>query len=133
MKSMLFVYGTLKRGEGNHYHLEKAVFIGEDSIQGVLFDLGPFPAAVDLLSVPPHIRSRATGRINGEVYEVTNEIITRLDRLEGHPTFYRRDVVDGKLTYLMPWKGLEHRQVRLMPDGSWSSRGRNRGVTIYAD
>jgi gamma-glutamylcyclotransferase (GGCT)/AIG2-like uncharacterized protein YtfP len=32
--------------------------------------------------------------VHGEVFEVNEEHIKRMDRLEGHPTFYRREDIE---------------------------------------
>jgi gamma-glutamylcyclotransferase (GGCT)/AIG2-like uncharacterized protein YtfP len=44
---LLFVYGTLMRGFPLHALLEgRADFVGEGLVQGLLFDLGRYPAAL---------------------------------------------------------------------------------------
>ena len=80
----VFVYGTLKRGHGNHHFLRGQTFLGEDVIKGKMFSLGAFPCV-----------SMATQEqtIHGEVYEVDDNSLARMDRLEGHPTFYKRELV----------------------------------------
>lgn len=81
----VFVYGTLKKGFGNHRLLDgRSVFVQEDAIQGhTLFDLGPYPA----------LQSGGEDTISGEVYMIGPNTLRDLDRLEGHPTFYERRVV----------------------------------------
>lgn len=94
----VFVYGTLLSGEPNHRLLAHASLVGEAHTQPV-FDLvtqGPFPAMIP---------GGATA-VYGEVYEVDRPTLEALDRLEGHPRFYRRRAVrldDGGevLAYLL--------------------------------
>src|SRR5262249_2027949 len=44
---LLFVYGTLMRGYGLHRLLAgRAAYLGEGEVQGFLFDLGAYPAAL---------------------------------------------------------------------------------------
>ena len=44
---LLFVYGTLMRGFRLHDVLaSRAAFVGEGLVQGLLFDLGRYPAAL---------------------------------------------------------------------------------------
>ena len=85
----VFVYGTLKRGYGNHRLLEDAVFAGEavTAPKYRMFDAGAFPyMVVDEDSGIP---------IHGEVYVITPEILERLDSLEGVAYgHYRRIKVD---------------------------------------
>ncbi len=111
-RHLVFVYGTLKRGQGNHHWLEGAVFLGEASLTGaVLHDLGPFPMAIE-----------GDGTVHGEVYGVNEAGLARLDRLEGCPRLYARRpmaLADGRRAwvYLGSW-----RQVRNVPrlaDGCW--------------
>lgn len=112
----VFVYGTLKKGEGNHRLLAgRSVFCGEDCIRGKLFDLGPFPAAM----------KEGTDLIHGEIYMVGPTTLGALDRLEGHPSFYKREVVktlnqkQDVWVYFLP--KMEHKALHL-PNGVWSAR-----------
>lgn len=79
---IVFVYGTLLRGERNHRLLEKARFVGEAVTEPgfELADLGTFPAM--LFGHGPGVA--------GEVYAVDGQTLAALDRLERHPHFYRR-------------------------------------------
>ena len=81
---LVFVYGTLKKGKSNHDLLRGAKFLNTAELMGAkMYSLGHYPAI-----------KVGDGRIHGEVYEVpTQEIMDRLDRLEGHPVFYRREIV----------------------------------------
>ena len=73
----VFVYGSLLSGMGNHRLLEESNFVGTShSPTGFgLIDLGYFPGA---------IRANDDKRIIGEVYEVDDLTLQRLDRLEGY-------------------------------------------------
>tara|TARA_Y100001951_G_C11298065_1_gene277573 strand:- start:25740 stop:26117 length:378 start_codon:yes stop_codon:yes gene_type:complete len=78
----VFVYGSLKRGFGNHRVIEASTtrFLGVGSLaDGVMYSLGGFPGVI-----------RGKGEIQGELYEVDDATLGRLDCLEGHPTFYER-------------------------------------------
>jgi gamma-glutamylcyclotransferase (GGCT)/AIG2-like uncharacterized protein YtfP len=80
----VFVYGTLKRGHGNHCLLEGQKFLGEATTppRFRLFDLGAFPAVA---------QDRQHGyAIRGELYLVDADCLARLDRLEGVPRHYQR-------------------------------------------
>ena len=82
----VFVYGTLMKGEHNHYFLEKAEYIGEYKTEARwgLINIGQFPALV------PHVLE-----VEGEVYKVSLATLNTLDRLEGvaHGLYRRRDIV----------------------------------------
>lgn len=77
-----------------------------------MYSLGGFPGVV----------RGGTTAIEGEVYEVDGATMAALDRLEGHPRFYRRTVVrleDGERveTYLLDEVQVEGRPV--VASGCW--------------
>lgn len=82
----LAVYGTLKRGYGNH----RLIYTGQleyyaDAVSEDRFHLvgGGFP----ILYTNPGIH-----RVAVELYSFTNESqLEAIDRLEGHPEWYRRE------------------------------------------
>jgi len=88
---LVFTYGTLKRGFGNHRLLEGARFISLAMtwLPFHVVDVG-FPIAFK--------RGPKRKPVIGEVYEVTDAQLARLDRLEGVPTHYQRERV--RIAYL---------------------------------
>ena len=117
MTHRVFVYGTLLAGEPNHRLLRRSRLVGEATTADgfALHNLGPFPGMV-----------RATaGHVRGEVYEVDEATLAALDRLEGHPRFYRRTRIaleDGAAveTYLLAPEQVEGRPV--IDSGNWRAR-----------
>jgi gamma-glutamylcyclotransferase (GGCT)/AIG2-like uncharacterized protein YtfP len=85
----VFVYGTLLQGCHNNRVLTSAgaTFIARATVRGVrLVDAGwGFPGALPKLD----LRCRA----HGEVYEVNDRGLRRLDQLEGVPRFYTRRTI----------------------------------------
>ena len=57
-------------------------------MKGDMYSLGGFPGVVD-----------GEGDVDGEVYRINDGHLDPLDRLEGHPTFYRRE---SRPVYLTP-------------------------------
>ncbi len=88
--SKIFVYGTLKKGHRAHNFLEEhnAVFLKEVSTHPEyhLYKLGWFPGMV----LDEHIR----GGVRGELYEVSEECLERLDQYEGAPHLFRREEME---------------------------------------
>jgi gamma-glutamylaminecyclotransferase len=85
VSSLLFVYGTLKRGGCNHRQLADQTFVGEAQTEPgfELFDLGGYPG---IAAVPG-----ATTGVSGEVWSVTAAGWQHLDEFEGVATgLYRR-------------------------------------------
>ena len=109
---LVFVYGTLKRGHGNHHWLAGAPFLGEAVLPDVvLHDLGPFPMAVP-----------GEGQVRGEVYAVDAAGLARLDRLEGYPRLYDRrplPLADGRRAWVYLGRPHQVRHVADIADGCW--------------
>lgn len=86
--SLIFVYGTLKRGYSNHHCMAGQEYLGAAlTAPGyVLFDLGGYPGMV----ADP---GAAVG-VSGEVWNVDDECLAGLDRLEGTAEgLYHREAV----------------------------------------
>lgn len=87
----VFVYGTLKKGEPNHYWLTeekngKATYIasGKTSIK--------YPLVIaSRYNIPFLLDQPGVGcNVTGEIYEVNDIMLSNLDFLEDHPKFYKR-------------------------------------------
>ena len=79
----LFVYGTLKRGNGNSSRLHGATYLGH-AVSQDCYDMASvgFPMIWD---------NPDEGRpVRGEIYEINDAILKSCDILEGHPRFYER-------------------------------------------
>jgi len=76
VKTLVFVYGTLKRGGENHGWIERQRFVAEARTLPLyrLYDLGGYPGMV---RVPQQGLS-----IEGEVWEVDETGLAKLDILE---------------------------------------------------
>lgn len=115
----IFVYGTLKRGHGNHSLLEYSRMIGKDEAPGVVYG-----------GYVPRMRALAEGDrgswVKGEVYAVSGAVLKRLDRLEGHPFAYRRETVrlrSGLIADAYYWVDVEQLDDRdRIASGEWTGR-----------
>src|SRR5918999_936653 len=88
-KQLVFVYGTLRRGglRAMPDIFPGSEFVGHASVAGSLYDLGAHPGL---------ILDDAKSSVAGEVYEVDDEILKKLDEIEA-PARYRRKRVEGSL------------------------------------
>ena len=85
MSTLLFVYGTLKRGCCNHAHLANQQFVGNArTVPGHrLHDMGGYPGLVATAGEP--------GSVEGEIWSVDAAALARLDAFEGvAESLYRR-------------------------------------------
>jgi len=96
----LLVYGTLKRGRGNNFHLETSKFLREDLTANASY----FMTHVGF----PQVSEKEDGHfIKGELWEVSEHDLPHVDRLEGHPDWYERkevELMSGEKAwmYIMP-------------------------------
>jgi gamma-glutamylcyclotransferase (GGCT)/AIG2-like uncharacterized protein YtfP len=111
-RQLVFVYGSLKRGEKNHRWLEGASWQGEAELNGVLLhDLGPFPMAVI-----------GEGTAIGEVYAVEERGLARLDELEGYPRLYDRQMLslsDGRQAWVYLGRPRQVRHAPVVAGSRW--------------
>ena len=115
--TQVFVYGTLLAGERNHRLLKTARLAGSDATlpRYELRHLGGFPGLV----------RGGTRSIAGELYEVDAPTLFGLDKLEGHPDFYRRTrirLVSGTIadTYLLRRDQVQGRPI--IESNNWRTR-----------
>lgn len=111
-RQLVFVYGSLKRGMGNHQQLAGARFVGTGQLGGLqLFDLGPFPMAV----VTAEAEAEDEALLQGELYAVDAAQLAALDRFEGVPRLYERQrhqLSDGREVWVYVGRSQQVRNVR---------------------
>lgn len=86
--SLVFVYGTLKRGGSNHAHLAGQEFVGDARTKPLfaLYLLDGYPGMVPV--------ERGGEGVSGEVWSVDDACLAELDALEGlEEGLYRRGKV----------------------------------------
>jgi gamma-glutamylcyclotransferase (GGCT)/AIG2-like uncharacterized protein YtfP len=85
-KHLVFVYGTLRRGGASAMSIRfpNSKFIAEAKVSGSLYDLGAFPGM---------LLNESNSLVIGEVYEVDDETLNKLDDFESS-SYYRRKQVE---------------------------------------
>jgi gamma-glutamylcyclotransferase (GGCT)/AIG2-like uncharacterized protein YtfP len=78
----IFVYGSLMKNCYNHdYYLQGQKYLGQAILFGyALYNLGSFPGIIP----------DQEGKVRGEVYEIDDSTLARLDILEGNGSLYIR-------------------------------------------
>ena len=84
-KHLVFVYGTLRRGDTGAMSIRfpEAKFIAGATVSGSLYDLGAYPGLVV---------DESKSLVTGEVYEVDDELLSKLDEFEASSHYRRRQV-----------------------------------------
>ena len=84
-KHLVFVYGTLRRGgvRAMPEVFPGAKFVGRASVRGSLYDLGDYPGL---------LLGGSGSTVAGEVYEVDDAILNRMDDIEAADDYRRRRV-----------------------------------------
>jgi gamma-glutamylcyclotransferase (GGCT)/AIG2-like uncharacterized protein YtfP len=84
-KHLVFVYGTVRRGglRAMPELFPGAQFIGQGHVRGSLYDLGAHPGL---------LLDEADSSVVGEVYEIDDEILSKLDDIEAASYYWRRQV-----------------------------------------
>lgn len=119
-KKLLFVYGSLRQGMGNHKVIKEGTYLGKDAIAGPveMLDWGAYPAVI----WDDSKYGKLEGRAVGEVYEVNDDTYKAVERLEGYPSFYNRmdvDTVYGEAEmYIIP-KDHYHAASPKVDSGDW--------------
>lgn len=98
LKYLVFVYGTLKSKQPNHYWVtnsangqSKFICSGETS--------DPYPLTIATrYNIPFMLQLPGIGhRVTGEIYNIDESMLSNLDILEGYPKYYTRQeiVING--------------------------------------
>ena len=84
-KHLVFVYGTLRRGSTRAMSIRfpNSKFIAEAKVNGSLYDLGAYPGL---------LLNESSSSVTGEVYEVDDEILNKLDDFEASSHYWRKQV-----------------------------------------
>jgi gamma-glutamylcyclotransferase (GGCT)/AIG2-like uncharacterized protein YtfP len=122
MMITVFVYGTLKQGENNHFVIEPYVqAIAKGTLKGELLHLGPYPALfIDGLQTDVH----------GEWVVMSKDALAPMDQLEGfisvdHPdNDYERiwvSAIDNHGQLQEGWTYIykDRKDYPVIPDGIW--------------
>merc|ERR1711892_511917 len=90
---LVFVYGTLKKGEPNHHWLS-SIENGFQQFHGQALTVNLFPLVIASRYNIPYLMDKAGigNKIMGEIYEVDEKMLEKLDELEDHPRYYERRV-----------------------------------------
>ena len=84
--NLVFVYGTLRKGHGNNRLLRNSTYLGRSTTSDKYAMYG--------VGCPIVSDQKEVSKIIGEVYKIDEECLANLDRLEGHPDFYKRKVIN---------------------------------------
>lgn len=116
----IFVYGTLLSGQyNNHRYLQndESKLMGDARTTAFeMYSLGAYPACIE--------SEFDANEIIGEIWEVSDLVLEKLDRLEGYPRFYNRKKIETTMgeswIYYMSREDMENKLFKeFIPSGSW--------------
>lgn len=95
LEKSLFVYGTLKTNQPNHYWLENSEN-GSAKLIGHGKTSEPFPLIIATrYNTPFVLKAPGIGhQINGEIYSIDEKMLQTLDKFENHPNLFERQEVN---------------------------------------
>ena len=127
-KHLVFVYGTLRRGSANAMstRFRNSQFIAEAKVSGSLYDLGAYPGL---------LLNESNSSVVGEVYEVDDELLNKLDDFEASSNYRRKQVEIAVGTHRrMCWTyepGPESYSFStLIASGDWIEYARTKGLIV---
>ena len=101
--NLVFVYGTLMNGLHNNYILKNgnaeliSKGVTHHSFVMLASSYNGIPFVVDVPSdcerLPSHSWLENATNVHGEIWACDDVTLERLDRLEGHPTWYKREKI----------------------------------------
>ncbi|QER41617.1 gamma-glutamylcyclotransferase [Thermodesulfobacterium sp. TA1] len=111
----VFVYGTLRKGESRSFLLTDCKFLGYAKAKGfLLYNVSSFPGMVP-----------GEGEVIGEVYEIPESLLEKLDKVEDVPNLFRRELIEvvledgiGILAYVYLYNKKVDNKL-LIPSGDW--------------
>lgn len=122
----VFVYGSLRRGNAGAMPVRfpEATYVSEGRVRGSLYDLGEYPGLV---------LDGEASFVTGEVYEVDDDTLNRLDKFELTSDYSRRQVeVEHGLERTDCWIYVSERDGEFFSDceliatGDWLEHVRSR-------
>lgn len=92
MQHLVFVYGTLRKGECNYHLLEKSEYLGrfETEPNYQLYDYGDYPGL-----------AHGSNSVIGEVYRIDEMTLEQLDVLEDESVEFHRESIET--SYGLAW------------------------------
>ena len=116
-KHLVFVYGTLRRGcpRSMSVRFPNSKFIAGAEVSGSLYDLGAYPGM---------LHNESDSSVIGEVYEVDDETLNKLDEFEASSHYWRKQVeislgTDRKLCWIYEPHPDFYSHRTLITSGDW--------------
>lgn len=91
-ENVVAVYGTLKKGFSNYNnYLTKSIYVGKGETKY------KYPLVIN--GLPYLVNRKGMGHnVDIDVFKVSDQVLKSLDQLEGHPQWYKREMIDVKLS-----------------------------------
>jgi gamma-glutamylcyclotransferase (GGCT)/AIG2-like uncharacterized protein YtfP len=123
-KHLIFVYGSLRRGGAGAMSIRfpGSRFIAEAEVRGSLYDLGAYPGL---------LLNESNSPVTGEVYEVDDDLLNKLDEFEASTNYCRKQVeislgTDRKACWTYEPDPEFYSLQTLIPSGDWIEYARTK-------
>ena len=83
-KQLVFVYGTFMQGGGHHSIISEQLCLGAATTKYHYTMSARFHPFVS------DIKGVQSSKIHGELYLVNEQVLKAIDKIEGHPNYYKR-------------------------------------------
>jgi len=121
---LVFVYGTLRRGEVNHRLLAGARMLGKMATEDIftMYDLGDYPAVI----------KNGKSAIVGEIYAISSGILAILDELEECPDYYQRILLNTPIgrAWIYVLTTIHDASSSIIESGDWLIHRTRRGHNL---
>lgn len=110
------VYGTLRKGQRANHMLKDAKYLGTDTVQGTLLNIGAYPG---------YLPSPESHSVVVDLYEVECDENKRvLDSYEGYPILYEKTLVvtDRRQTLANIYVWNSDRDYPVIETGDWENQ-----------
>lgn len=91
----IYVYGTLRQGGALHRYMRGNAPLATLSLPGFkMYSLGMFPGII--------ASENQEDKIIVEEYQISDQVLEILDRIEGNPDYFHRTIVGDHYIYTFP-------------------------------
>ncbi len=90
----LFVYGTLMNGMNHHSKIKHLQFVGKGETQDDFYMASLTCDSYPIITTEKIDSFQTPTKIKGEIYQIDEETLKKIDNFESHPNYYTRHLIN---------------------------------------